>query len=214
MSAVTSMTAAVHPHSLVSLEDSIRRELSDSAETQRRVAEVLAPQIARAAAILVEALQSANGQVLFFGNGGSASDAQHLAAELVGRFRRDRAPLRALALTANVPVLTSVANDYEYAEIFARQVQAFARPGDVVVGISTSGNSPNVVRGLLAARERGAFTVALTGEGGGACALHADLVLAVPSKITARIQESHIAIGHVLCGIVEERVFASCGGAR
>ncbi len=196
----------MNPPTTGTVEETVRRELSESAETQRRVAEVLGAQIAKVAGRLVEALQ-AEGQVLFFGNGGSAADAQHLAAELVGRFRQDRPPLRALALTANVPVLTSVANDYAFEEIFARQVQAFARPGDVAFGISTSGRSPNVVRGLIAARERGALTVALTGEGGGVCAEHADLLLAVPSKVTARIQEAHLAIGHILCGVVEQRLF-------
>ena len=142
-------------------------------------------------------------KVLWCGNGGSAADAQHLAAEFVGRFRRERRPLASVALTTDTSVLTSIGNDYGFDQVFSRQVLALAEEGDVVVGISTSGNSPNVVEALEAARERGAYTVAMTGEGGGKMAGIADATVCVPTKDTARVQEGHILCGHMLCDWVE-----------
>ncbi len=181
----------------------VRRELEESAAVKRAIGEDTRRTIVLVARAVVASLRQ-DGQLVLFGNGGSAADAQHLAAELVGRFTREREALRAQALTCNAAVLTSVANDYDYREVFARQVRALVRPGDVVVGLSTSGRSPNVVKGLEAAREGGAVTVAMTGEVGGPCAAVARLTLAVPSRVTARIQEAHLTIGHILCGLVEQ----------
>jgi D-sedoheptulose 7-phosphate isomerase len=142
-------------------------------------------------------------KVLWCGNGGSAADSQHLAAELMGRFRRERCGLPSIALTTDTSILTAIGNDYGYERVFQRQVEALCVKGDVVVGISTSGNSRNVCAALEAAREIGAFTVALTGEGGGNMAAIADATLSVPSRDTARIQEGHILCGHMLCDWVE-----------
>ena len=146
-------------------------------------------------------------KVLWCGNGGSAADAQHLAAELVGRFRRERRGLASLALTTNTSILTAIGNDYGYEHVFRRQVEALCVPGDVVVGISTSGNSPNVCAALKSAQDMGASTVAFTGAGGGAAASVADYALCIPSKDTARIQEGHILCGHMLCDWIEQSVF-------
>lgn len=146
-------------------------------------------------------------QVLFCGNGGSAGDAQHIAAELSGRFYFDRPPLNAEALHVNSSYLTAVANDYSYDVIYERLVEAKGKKGDVLVGISTSGNSENVLRALKKAKSLGMITVAMTGEGGGKMAEYADFLLALPSKDTPRIQEVHILLGHIICEIVEEEIF-------
>jgi len=142
-------------------------------------------------------------QILWCGNGGSAGDSQHLAAEIVGRFRRERRGLPSIALTTDTSILTSISNDYGYEAVFARQVEAIGKPGDVLVGISTSGNSRNVVSALEAARSHGLTTVAFTGEGGGRMASLADHLFAVASRDTARIQEAHILAGHMLCDWLE-----------
>ncbi len=154
---------------------------------------------------IVSAFRSGH-KVLLFGNGGSAADAQHIAAELAGKFAMDRDPLPALALTTNTSALTAIANDYEFSDVFARLVKAHAREGDIVIGISTSGNSENVVRGLKAAKAAKAYTIALCGAGGKLRQL-ADLTLAVPSEATPRIQEAHITLGHILCELVEADLF-------
>jgi D-sedoheptulose 7-phosphate isomerase len=145
----------------------------------------------------------AGNKVLWCGNGGSAADSQHMAAELMGRFRRERRGLASIALTTDTSILTAIGNDYGYERVFARQVEALCVKGDVVVGISTSGNSKNVCRALETAQQLGAFTVALTGAGGGAIASIADITLRIASKETARIQEGHILCGHMLCDWVE-----------
>ena len=142
-------------------------------------------------------------KVLFFGNGGSAADAQHLAAELVVRFRQNRRALPGIALTTDTSILTAHSNDFGFETVFSRQVEALAQPGDVVIGISTSGNSASIMAGLKAAKEAGCVSICFTGAGGGACAPLADLVLHVPSDVTARIQECHMLVGHVLCDWVE-----------
>jgi D-sedoheptulose 7-phosphate isomerase len=157
---------------------------------------------------LVDAL-AAGGKLVLFGNGGSAADAQHVAAELVNRFRRERGTLPAIALTADSSVLTSIGNDYSFEEVFARQVEALVGDGDVVVGLSTSGTSSNVCRGIEVAREKGAFTIGFTGQSGGRIASLADLCFRAPSEDTARIQEVHIAVWHALCDVVETTLFAS-----
>ena len=146
---------------------------------------------------------AAGGRLLVFGNGGSAADAQHLAAELVGRFERERAAMPALALTTDTSVLTSVGNDYGYDRVFARQVEALGRPGDVAMGITTSGTSPNVLAALAAARTRGLTTVALTGRDGGQAGAMADVHINVPTASAARAQEVHRTIIHALCALLE-----------
>jgi D-sedoheptulose 7-phosphate isomerase len=150
-----------------------------------------------------QAALRAGNKLMFFGNGGSAADAQHLAAELVVRYRTDRAPLAAVALTTDSSVLTAGANDFGYDTVFESQLRALGRPGDVAIGLSTSGNSENVLRALRAARDIGAVPAALAGKGGGALVGLADPLLVVPSDVTARIQEMHIVLGHLLCDVLE-----------
>ncbi len=154
---------------------------------------------------IVKALKD-GGKIIFFGNGGSAADAQHLAAELVGRFKLERRGLPALALSTNTSVLTSVGNDYSFAQVFARQVEALGKQEDVAVGISTSGGAANVIEGILAAKAAGIFTIGLTGGKGGKLAEVVDLAIIVPSPDTARIQEAHITVGHLVCQLVEEKM--------
>lgn len=143
-------------------------------------------------------------KILLCGNGGSAADAQHLAAELIGRFVKERRSLAAVALTTDTSILTSIANDYSYDTVFERQVEGLGRAGDVLIGISTSGNSENVLRAMKKARDIGMHTIGLTGEDGGKLKSICDLTLIVPSRITARIQEMHILAGHIICELVEE----------
>ncbi len=149
------------------------------------------------------------GKLLFFGNGGSAADAQHLATELTVRFEKNRRAIPAIALTTDTSALTAIGNDFGFEELFARQVEALCRPGDVAIGLSTSGNSENVIRGLKKAREIGAVTVAFTGGTGGRLVEYADHAIVIPSDNTARIQEMHMLIGHILCGVIEEELFGS-----
>ena len=163
------------------------------------------PMLEKIAEEMVRAVLAGN-TVFWFGNGGSAADSQHLAAEFVGRFRRERRGLPSIALTTDTSALTAIANDYGYEEVFRRQIEALCTAGDVAVGISTSGNSKNVSAALLAAREFGAFTVAMTGAGGGTTATIAEATLCIPSQDTARIQEGHILCGHMLCDWVEVAV--------
>lgn len=146
------------------------------------------------------------GKIMFCGNGGSASDSQHLAAELTGRFIKDRKPLAAIALTTDTSALTSIANDYVFEEVFARQVMALGRPGDMLVGISTSGNSKNIIRAVEEATAIGMTSVGLLGRDGGQLRGLCDFAIVVPSDVTARIQESHILIGHTLCGLIEQHL--------
>ncbi len=169
----------------------------------------IAPIIERIAARMTASLQS-GGTILWFGNGGSAAQAQHFAAELVGRYERERPGLASLALNTDTSVLTAVSNDYSYDQVFARQVQALCRDVDVAIGLSTSGNSPNVLLGIEAAQAKGAFTAGMTGGDGGALAPLADDVIVVPSPRTSRIQESHLLLGHLLCDQVE--IDAAAGG--
>lgn len=162
----------------------------------------LAPDLQRVADRMTGSLRS-GGTVFWFGNGGSASQGQHFATELVGRYLADRPGLASIALTTDGALLTAVANDGAFDDIFARQLEALSRPGDVAVGISTSGTSENVVRGIELARARGAFTVGITGADGGKVGPAADVALMVPSKYTPRIQEAHLFLGHELCHLVE-----------
>ena len=166
----------------------------------------LVKRINEAAMMCVESLKN-GGKVHFCGNGGSAADAQHLAAELSGRFYYDRPPLNAEALHVNTSYLTAVANDYSYDVIYSRMLQASAKKGDVFVGISTSGNSANILKAIEVAKEMGVKTIGMTGETGGKMAGVCDILLNVPCKCTPRIQESHIMIGHIICEIIEATVF-------
>ena len=159
--------------------------------------------VAAVAAELRRSLRD-GGKIFFFGNGGSAADAQHLAAELVGRFDRERRALPAIALTANTSTMTAIGNDYSYDRVFVRQLEALSTPGDIAVGISTSGKSPNVVNAVRSAREAGVTTVGMTGLSGGELASLAHFCIRIPSERTPRIQEAHILIGHILCELVEE----------
>jgi D-sedoheptulose 7-phosphate isomerase len=177
--------------------------LQEGAELRKAVARDCGKEIVEAAFLINQCLQ-AGGKLLFFGNGGSAADAQHLAAEFVGRFVRERDGLAAIALTTDSSILTAVGNDYGFDQIFARQIQALARPGDVAVAISTSGNSPNILEGVRAARKANAKTIGLSGRDGGALAKEADLAITIASSNTARIQECHIGIGHLLCELTDE----------
>ena len=161
-----------------------------------------------AARLVTEAIRS-GAKVILFGNGGSAADATHLAAEFVGRFCIERDPMPALSLTDNGSSVSAIGNDFSYEETFARQIRAFGRPGDVAIGLSTSGTSPNVVRALEAAAELGLLTIAFTGRSGGTCVTSADLCLRMPSDDTARIQECYMLLGHAMCELVERNVFAA-----
>lgn len=183
----------------------LRDNLERSVEVHKNLITMCLPELTTAADALVSAY-CAGHKALFFGNGGSAADAQHLAAEFVGRYLRERDPLPALALNANSSAVTAIGNDYGYDNVFARQLKALAMPGDVAVAISTSGNSPNVIEGVLCARRLGLFSIALTGSSGGRLRGLVDLLVAVPSEETPRIQECHILIGHALCDAVEQAV--------
>ena len=184
----------------------IQRRFQESAEVKTRFGESYAEQIETVAQIIVKAFHAGN-KVILFGNGGSATDASHIAAEFVGRYDRDRAPLAAIALGTDMAALTCIANDYDYSDIFARQILAHGLPGDIAIAISTSGNSPNVIKAVQAARNCELITVGWTGKNGGALAPLVHYPFVVPSNVTARIQECHITLGHVLCELVEEKLF-------
>jgi D-sedoheptulose 7-phosphate isomerase len=189
----------------------VRTRISQSIAVKQQLLDgETAATAARLAELIAQALR-AGGKVLLFGNGGSAADATHLAAEFVGRFRYDRAPLPALSLTDNASAVSAIGNDYRYEEVFARQVRAFGHPGDVAVGITTSGTSANVVAGLVAARSLGMVTAALTGRSGGLVSDEADVCLRMPTDDTARVQECYLLVGHTLCELVETRLFPLVG---
>jgi len=180
-------------------------ELADHLAVAARTRVALRQPFARLLDLAVAAIQG-GGKLLFFGNGGSAADAQHLATELAVRYVGDRAPIAALALTTDSSALTAIGNDLGFEQLFARQVAALGRPGDLAVGISTSGRSRNVLLGLAEARRLGLATAALGGRDGGELPAHADVALIVPSDVTARIQELHITLGQMLCGALEQRL--------
>ena len=194
------------------MKEEIIQQLEESAKVKKLIAETLAEKIEQAAQLLVEAFQQEK-KVLVFGNGGSAGDAQHLAGELVGRFKMERQALPCIALTTDTSIITAVGNDYGYEDIFTRQVEALAQQGDVVIGISTSGNSPNVLEALRVAQAKGAKALALVGRDGGEMKDLAELSIVVPSNDTPRIQEGHITIIHILCHLVERSLFGgTCSG--
>ena len=178
---------------------------ADSARIKQQFAHEHADRIVQVATLIADAFRNGN-KVLLFGNGGSSTDAAHIAAEFVGRYKRERQPLPAIALATDIAAITCIANDYGYEELFARQVRAHGRKGDIAIGISTSGNSPNVLRGVEAARDCGLTTIAWTGANGGKLAGLVDYPFIVPSTVTSRIQESHITLGHVLCELVEDHL--------
>src|SRR5437016_11349353 len=183
--------------------EEIRRQLEESARVKQGFSSELITLIAQVAEKSAAALR-AGGKLVFFGNGGSAADALHLAAELVVRLRTERPGLAALALTANPSVLTAAGNDYGFERIFSRQIESLVAKQDILVALTTSGNSPNVIRGVEAGRARGAYLVALTGETGGQLASRVDLLLNVPSTDAQRIQESHLTIGHLAASLIEK----------
>lgn len=187
--------------------EEIRRQLEESARVKQSFSNELVACIAQFAEKSAAALR-ANGKLIFFGNGGSAADAQHLAAELVVRLRADRKGLPALALTTNPSVLTAAGNDYGFEHIFSRQIESLLAPQDILVALSTSGNSRNILRGVEAGRARGAYLVGLTGETGGNLAKKVDLLLNVPSRDPQRVQEAHITMGHIACALIEQLVFS------
>src|SRR2546426_1569949 len=189
------------------LAEEIRRQIEESCHVKQSFSAELVSRVAQFAEKAAGALR-AGGKIIFFGNGGSAADAQHLSAELVVRLREDRPGLAALALTTNPSVLTATGNDYGFEEIFSRQIESLVAKNDVLVALSTSGNSPNVIRGVEAGRPCGAYLVAVTGDTGGQLASKVDLLLNVPSNDAQRIQECHITIGHIACSLIEK---LACG---
>jgi len=181
------------------------KAFDESASVQQQFVREHAERIEQVVKLIATAFRDGR-KMLLFGNGGSATDAAHIAAEFVGRYHRDRVPLPAIALATDIAAITCIANDYGYEELFARQIRAHGQKGDVAIAISTSGNSPNVLKGVEAARAIGLTTIAWTGNSGGKLAGMVDHPFVVPSKVTARIQESHITLGHVLCELIEEQL--------
>jgi D-sedoheptulose 7-phosphate isomerase len=188
---------------MASHAEEIRRQLEESARVKQSFSNELIGRVAQFAEKSASALR-AGGKIVFFGNGGSAADALHLAAELVVRLRTERKGLAALALTTNPSVLTAAGNDYGFEQIYSRQIESLVGSQDVLVALSTSGNSPNILRGVEAGRARGAYLVAFSGETGGGLARRVDLLLNVPSPDPQRIQEAHITIGHIACSLIEK----------
>ncbi len=185
------------------MEEIVKKKLKESADVKLKLDPKVIVQIARA---MIDAYKNGK-KVVLFGNGGSAADAQHIAAELVGKYKLVRDPLPALALSTNTSVLTACGNDYGYETVFQKQVQALVVEGDVVVGISTSGTSKNVLRAIKSAKEKGATTVGFTGEGKEGLGEIVDIWLSVPTSDTPRVQESHITAGHIICFLVEDALF-------
>lgn len=193
------------------MQHRIRQLFTDSIETKTRAMEVLGPSIEQASQLMVNCLLN-EGKILTCGNGGSAGDAQHFSSELLNRFERERPSLPALALTTDSSTITSIANDYSYDEIFSKQIRALGQPGDVLLAISTSGNSSNVLQAIQAAHDRDMLVVALTGRDGGAMAsllLPEDSEIRVPARSTARIQEVHLLAIHCLCDLIDRQLFGS-----
>jgi D-sedoheptulose 7-phosphate isomerase len=187
------------------MKERIVRIFDEHARLQREFLKNGADMVVQVAEVLLQAFRKGR-TVYFFGNGGSAADAQHLATEFVSRFRLERRALPALALTTDTSTLTAIANDYHFDQVFVRQIEAFGRPDDVAVGISTSGESANVIAGIRQARQQGLVTVGFSGGDGGALRRESDHCIVVPSKTTARIQELHIIAGHAICDVVEQEI--------
>ena len=190
-------------------EERVTKQFQDSIATKQAALQVLVPHILAAGKLMADSL-SHEGKVMSCGNGGSAADSQHFSAELLNRYERERPGIAGIALTTDTSTLTSISNDYEYNEIFSKQVRALGRRGDVLLAISTSGNSPNVMRAIDAAHEKGIKVVALTGKDGGKMAAQlkdGDVEIRVPAKVTARIQEVHLLALHCLCDLIDEQLF-------
>ncbi|MFH0764245.1 MAG: D-sedoheptulose 7-phosphate isomerase [Candidatus Omnitrophota bacterium] len=185
------------------MKNLIKKRIAESIKVKESLCKAELDSIETAARTIVKSLK-AGGKLLVFGNGGSAADSQHIAAELVGRFKKERRALPAIALTANTSTITAIANDYGYDVTFSRQIEALGKPGDVALGISTSGNSKNVIEAVKKAKNIGMKTVSLSGCGGGKLKGECEISIAIDSKDTPRIQESHILIGHILCELIEE----------
>ena len=188
------------------IEEIIKKAFQESAELKGQFLNDNLGQIVKVVNVITASLKKGN-KILLFGNGGSAADAQHLAAEFVNRFMIERPPLPAIALTTDTSIITSIGNDYDFAQIFAKQIRAIGQPGDVAVGMSTSGVSPNVLRGLEVAKKMGLITIGLTGRDGGQIAQAVDYCLNVSSNSVPRIQEVHITLGHVICELVDYKLF-------
>ncbi|MCC7203396.1 MAG: D-sedoheptulose 7-phosphate isomerase [Nitrospirae bacterium] len=188
------------------MDDKIRNLFADSIRTKELFISQYSQLIGEVSELIISAFRNGN-KLLLMGNGGSSSDASHIAGEFVNRFQKDRPPLPAIALNTDMAVITSIGNDYGYDLVFSRQVEALSRKGDIVIAISTSGNSPNVVAAVEAAKNLGITTIGLTGGGGGRLASLADYAFVVPSQSTPRIQEVHITLGHVICQVVEDALF-------
>jgi D-sedoheptulose 7-phosphate isomerase len=188
------------------MENIIQKRFKESAEVRNRFLKENLSRLLDVIKLISHCFEAGN-KLFFFGNGGSAADAQHLAAEFVNRYIMDRPPLPAIALTTDTSILTSISNDFSFSEVFAKQLKALGKEGDVAVGISTSGTSPNIIKAFEVAKEMGMKTIALTGNDGGSLVKIADVSLVVPSSSTPRIQEVHILIGHILCELVEHYLF-------
>jgi D-sedoheptulose 7-phosphate isomerase len=191
------------------LKETVAKSLKEGAELRLKMAETMPASIMAAAESIAEAFKAGR-KLLLFGNGGSAADAQHIAAEFMNRFLIERPPLPAIALTTDTSVLTSIANDYSFDDVFSKQVKALGKKGDVALGITTSGSSANVLKALRAAKKLGMVTIALTGDAGKAATL-ADIALQIPSRSTPRIQEAHIVVGHILCDLTDTLLFRDFG---
>ena len=187
------------------MKNTIRAELNLHLETVNKVISDFEQIIEDVAEILVDTIKNGN-KIILFGNGGSAADAQHIAAELSGRYKKERRGLPALALTTDTSALTAISNDYGFDYVFSRQVEAIVKPGDTLIGISTSGNSKNVINGLLKGKDLNCKLIGLSGNDGGELTNVADINIVIPSNSTARIQEMHILIGHIFCQIIEENI--------
>ena len=190
------------------MEGRVIAAFEESIEVKRQFVKKQLKSIISLATLISETFAK-GGKVLLFGNGGSAADAQHIAAEFVNRFQIERPPLPAIALTTDTSIITSIGNDYDFCDIFSKQVKALAQKGDIAIGISTSGNSVNVLKGIEAALPMGVYTVGLTGNDGGEIAKRVDMNLNVESNTTARVQETHITVCHILCDLVDQKLFGS-----
>ena len=195
------------------LKNDIQRQLLDSSKTLAETAQTQLPTLEKAAEALIATFRAGN-KIMTFGNGGSACDAQNFADELVGRFERNRPPLPAISLTVNTSDLTSIANDFGYENVFSRQLEAHAKPGDIAVAISTSGNSANVLKAVEAAKKKNLLVIGLTGRKGGKLKDLCDLCVCVPSDTVARIQEAHIAVIQIWCGLIEDALFPNAPKAH
>lgn len=184
------------------MKNQIKQLLQDAINTKQQVLSSCVDDINAVADKAITVIRQ-GGKIMFCGNGGSAADSQHLAAELVGRFQKERQAIKSIALTTDTSILTAIGNDYGYESVFARQVEALANEKDMLIGISSSGQSQNIVKAFAQARQQGVVTVALVGRDGGVMAKESDLTICVPGTVTARIQEAHICIGHILCELIE-----------